>query len=432
MDDDEEELTQPYERSQDCSLFSPRITGESQTFWGRLYPLMKTLCCYDLLQASEVVGKGASCSITLTVEQVGDKPYKMLAEEHFELSRVVKKNIPKIMLLDRSETGVFLNEKRIQTLQRSTPSVIHNNDIIGLPDSSGNHYNAFVFVDPKAPTIQSIPSAVRLKYDLTCRLGVGTFGEVYLAFDKNIKVAAAMKTIPLNTTLTNEVKLKDKLLNEIDILKSLNNPHVIKLIDVVHYKSGSCMFLEYMEGKDLLDRIAQQGRLKESLAKLYFYQIALGIKYLHDKKIIHRDIKPANVLLSTRDTETIAKLADFGLSKSLTSTIHMKTVCGTKLYAAPELLACKGKLEKYTSQVDIWSLGVLLYVSLSGKEPFAAQSHLVEIHIQNGLYVMPVESWQNISTFAKNLIDSMLEVQPVKRITIDGIFEDIWLKVSAQ
>ena len=120
---------------------------------------------------------------------------------------------------------------------------------------------------------------------------------------------------------------------ECSILKALNHPCIIRIVDVFDTSDAVFIVLELVEGGELFDRIVAQGQLDEQTSKFLFRQMVLGVKYLHEKSITHRDLKPENILLCSPDTnETLVKITDFGLSKFINETSLMKTFCGTPNY----------------------------------------------------------------------------------------------------
>lgn len=217
-------------------------------------------------------------------------------------------------------------------------------------------------------------------------------------------------------------------MNEVEILKSLNHPNVIHMEDIVDTEDAMYMILELMQGGDLFNRILQQDRgIPELESKVIFYQIALAVKYLHDQGITHRDIKPENILLNNNDSYPLVKVTDFGLSKIIVNS-EMKTVCGTPLYLAPEILLTRGN-STYTKQIDVWSLGVLLYVLLSGSSPFNDDDPNLSLNQQivKGIYHFPKVCFDHVSKDAIDLIKGMLVVNPLRRITSDDILKHKWL-----
>lgn len=166
--------------------------------------------------------------------------------------------------------------------------------------------------------------------------------------------------------------------------------------------------------------------LSEPDAKFFFLQACQGLKYLHDSSITHRDIKPDNLLLATNSPDALLKISDFGLSK-LVSAETMKTVCGTQLYVAPEVLFGN---KSYTSKVDVWSMGCLLFAMLSGTVPFldAYGPPDVQTQIKEARYNFKSRSWINVSKSARELIRKMLRKEPELRLSIDEVLNNIWLR----
>lgn len=180
-----------------------------------------------------------------------------------------------------------------------------------------------------------------------------------------------------------------------------------------------------MKGGDLLSRIVAKKQLSEKISKLFFIQMCYAVKYLHDKNITHRDLKPDNVLLASTDEETLLKVSDFGLSKSDAT---MRTLCGTPLYVAPEILSTGGR-GLYTNKVDVWSLGVVLYSCLSGTLPFSDEYGTPAIdQIKKARFTFGARAWKNVSTNAKALIKLILTVDPIKRPSIKQLLDHVWLR----
>lgn len=427
------------------------LSPVSQTYWGRLCPLSRRLKHHDLVESSITFGTKSSNTIVIHEGLVDKDYFKYLDSVHFRIERdsiLIKGSNnfrrPKVDIHDLSRHGLFINGYKVGSGPRSisTPTKsgsasteLKNNDLISLPTNKNGIYDkkfdAYIFIDSYAPIPSHFPKSVVEQYHVSLKLGAGAFGEVHLTSNKATGQTSAMKAIVQSFApdfnSVDKQRCSNKLLNELEILRTLDHPNVIKLNNSILHKNECFVFLEYMEGSDLAERISKLGRLPENITKILFYQICLGVQYLHSNRIIHRDIKPANVLLASRRSETLAKLTDFGLSKVLRSTENMRTLCGTRLYAAPELLSCKNE-GKYTAQVDIWSLGVLLFVCLSGDDPFATEPHLIEKHIMIALYVMTPDVWKNVSIVAKNLVDSMLIIDPLKRIRLTDLLKDEWFQ----
>ena len=207
---------------------------------------------------------------------------------------------------------------------------------------------------------------------------------------------------------------------EIQYLKLLRHPHIIKLYEVLTTPTDIIMVIEYAGG-ELFDYIVQRGKMSEDEARRFFQQIICALEYCHRHKIVHRDLKPENLLL---DEFLNVKIADFGLSNIMTDGNFLKTSCGSPNYAAPEVIS--GKL--YAGpEVDVWSCGVILYVMLCGRLPFDDDfiPNLFK-KINGGIYTIP----NFLSPGAKSLLGRMLVVDPIQRITVQEIFDSKWFKVN--
>lgn len=219
----------------------------------------------------------------------------------------------------------------------------------------------------------------------------------------------------------------DKALNEAKIMQSIKHPCVVKMYDILDSKDSVYITLELMKGGDLLTRIQNNKYLREENAKLFFYQMCHAIKYLHDRKITHRDLKPDNILLASSEPETLIKISDFGLSKLVQNDSVLRTLCGTPLYVAPEVLLTNGRGE-YTEKVDIWSLGVVLFTCLSGTLPFANEYGCPATdQIKRGQFHFRSNNWKFVSITAKALIRELLTTDVTKRPSIDQLLKHQWL-----
>ena len=213
--------------------------------------------------------------------------------------------------------------------------------------------------------------------------------------------------------------MEEKVRREINILHLCTHPHIIRLYEVIDTPTDFFLVNEYVSGGELFDYIVSKGRLSADEARNFFHQIISGVEYCHFQKIVHRDLKPENLLL---DANLNIKIADFGLSNLMRDGDFLRTSCGSPNYAAPEVIS--GHL--YAGpEVDVWSCGVILYALLCGSLPFDDESipNLFK-KIKSGMYSLPT----HLSQLAKNLIPRMLEVDPMKRITIPEIRLHPWFQ----
>ncbi|KAG0335488.1 Protein kinase [Podila humilis] len=228
----------------------------------------------------------------------------------------------------------------------------------------------------------------------------------------------AIKIINKNKVVNQDMFARVK--REIQYLKLLRHPHIIKLYEVISTPTSIYMVIEYAGG-ELFNYIVDNTKLSEDEARRFFQQIVCAIEYCHRHKIVHRDLKPENLLL---DPSMNVKIADFGLSNIMTDGDFLKTSCGSPNYAAPEVIS--GKL--YAGpEVDVWSCGVILYVMLCGRLPFDDDYiPLLFKKINGGIYSLP----SFLSPETKYLLTSMLVVDPLKRITIAEIRQNAWFNVG--
>ena len=213
--------------------------------------------------------------------------------------------------------------------------------------------------------------------------------------------------------------MEEKVQREINILHLCTHPHIIRLYEVIDTPTDIFLVNEYVSGGELFDYIVSKGRLSADEARNFFHQIVSGVEYCHFQKIVHRDLKPENLLL---DANLNIKIADFGLSNLMRDGDFLRTSCGSPNYAAPEVIS--GHL--YAGpEVDVWSCGVILYALLCGSLPFDDESipNLFK-KIKSGMYSLP----SHLSQLARNLIPRMLEVDPMKRITIPEIRQHPWFQ----
>uniref|UniRef100_A0A8C3A0D7 non-specific serine/threonine protein kinase n=1 Tax=Cyclopterus lumpus TaxID=8103 RepID=A0A8C3A0D7_CYCLU len=212
-----------------------------------------------------------------------------------------------------------------------------------------------------------------------------------------------------------------QLFREVRIMKVLNHPNIVKLFEVIETEKTLYLVMEYASGGEVFDYLVAHGRMKEKEARAKFRQIVSAVQYCHQRRIVHRDLKAENLLL---DADMNIKIADFGFSNEFTVGSKLDTFCGSPPYAAPELF--QGK--KYDGpEVDVWSLGVILYTLVSGSLPFDGQN-LKELRerVLRGKYRIPFY----MSTDCENLLKKLLVLNPVKRGSLEQIMKDHWMNVG--
>ncbi|XP_042866498.1 serine/threonine-protein kinase D3-like isoform X2 [Penaeus japonicus] len=294
---------------------------------------------------------------------------------------------------------------------------------------------ALMPVTPQASSTPTHPQQVGMdKEEATCNdisqiyqifpdevLGSGQFGIVYGGVHRKSSRAVAIKVID---KLRFPTKQEAALKNEVAILQNLSNPGVVNLERMFETPERIFVVMEKLKG-DMLDMIlsSDQGKLSERITKFLIYQILAALKHLHSKNIVHCDLKPENVLLSTDSDFPQVKLCDFGFARIIGEKSFRRSVVGTPAYLAPEVLRNKG----YNRSLDMWSVGVITYVSLSGTFPFNEDEDIND-QIQNAAFMYPPNPWKEITQDAIDLINNLLQVKQRKRLTVDKSLAHVWLQ----
>ncbi|XP_057633615.1 ribosomal protein S6 kinase alpha-4 isoform X1 [Chionomys nivalis] len=214
-----------------------------------------------------------------------------------------------------------------------------------------------------------------------------------------------------------------------------SHPNVVNLHEVLHDQLHTYLVLELLRGGELLERIRKKRLFSESEASQILRSLVSAVSFMHEEAgVVHRDLKPENILYADDTPEAPVKIIDFGFARLRPQSPAgpMQTPCFTLQYAAPELLAQQG----YDESCDLWSLGVILYMMLSGQVPFqgssgqGGQSQAAEImcKIREGRFSLDGEAWQGVSEEAKELVRGLLTVDPAKRLKLEGLRSSSWLQ----
>uniref|UniRef100_A0A669C0W6 BR serine/threonine kinase 2 n=1 Tax=Oreochromis niloticus TaxID=8128 RepID=A0A669C0W6_ORENI len=251
-------------------------------------------------------------------------------------------------------------------------------------------------------------------YRLEKTLGKGQTGLVKLGVHCVTNQKVAIKIV-------NREKLSESVLmkveREIAILKLIEHPHVLKLHDVYENKKYLYLVLEHVSGGELFDYLVKKGRLTPKEARKFFRQIISALDFCHSHSICHRDLKPENLLL---DEKNNIRIADFGMASLQVGDSLLETSCGSPHYACPEVI----RGEKYDGRkADAWSCGVILFALLVGALPFDDDNlrNLLE-KVKLGVFHMP----HFIPPDCQNLLRGMIEVDPIKRLTLEQIQKHTW------
>ncbi|MBZ3876952.1 Serine/threonine-protein kinase D3 [Sciurus carolinensis] len=252
-------------------------------------------------------------------------------------------------------------------------------------------------------------------------LGSGQFGIVYGGKHRKTGRDVAIKVIDKMRFPT---KQESQLRNEVAILQNLHHPGIVNLECMFETPERVFVVMEKLHG-DMLEMIlsSEKSRLPERITKFMVTQILVALRNLHFKNIVHCDLKPENVLLASAEPFPQVKLCDFGFARIIGEKSFRRSVVGTPAYLAPEVLRSKG----YNRSLDMWSVGVIVYVSLSGTFPFNEDEDIND-QIQNAAFMYPPNPWREISGEAIDLINNLLQVKMRKRYSVDKSLSHPWLQ----
>ncbi|XP_041663873.1 serine/threonine-protein kinase D2 isoform X2 [Cheilinus undulatus] len=252
-------------------------------------------------------------------------------------------------------------------------------------------------------------------------LGSGQFGVVYGGKHRKTGRDVAVKVID---KLRFPTKQESQLRNEVAILQSLRHLGIVNLECMFETPEKVFVVMEKLHG-DMLEMIlsSEKGRLPERLTKFLITQILVALRHLHFKNIVHCDLKPENVLLASADPFPQVKLCDFGFARIIGEKSFRRSVVGTPAYLAPEVLLNQG----YNRSLDMWSVGVIMYVSLSGTFPFNEDEDIND-QIHNAAFMYPPNPWKQISSDAIDLINNLLQVKMRKRYSVDKSLSHSYLQ----
>ncbi|CAG9322511.1 unnamed protein product [Blepharisma stoltei] len=261
-------------------------------------------------------------------------------------------------------------------------------------------------------------------YEIKGKLGNGRFGSVYLATDLDDQTFFAVKSISKSVVL--KKNLVHELINEIEIMRMLDHPKIVKLHKVYESETHIHLVIDYMPGGNLLSRLDSLYKFSEKEASALIKDLLGVLNYLSQNGILHRDIKLENILLASESSNTDFKLADFGFACKISEGITQ--LCGSPGYMAPEML----KKQAYGGKVDIFSTGVLLFILLTGKAPFLCKSlrHTLAKN-RECIFHFSHKHWKHISNQAINLVSGLLQANPLERLSLRQALCHDWFSMQA-
>lgn len=310
------------------------------------------------------------------------------------------------VLSQRNNGPVVKKATRLQSLQ--TITTINKEDDILLKYSG---------------VILANHGSLAVNYDIDRKIGSGTFGKVYEVTYKPINQKRAMKVVKKDTI--NYQDDAQTFLKEIEMLTQLDHPNIIKIYEYYVDELNYYVITELAKGGELYDQIYKLKYFKEEHASIIMQQIISAVCYMHSKGIVHRDLKPENIMLDTDDGDLTIKIIDFGTSNYFHQNEKLSLKVGTPYYIAPEII--KGT---YNDKCDIWSLGVIMYILLSGTPPFNGNDdQMILQRVKEGKYNMQLSEFDSVSDEAKDLIQKMLTYDPEKRISALEALKHPWFSM---
>lgn len=378
-----------------------------------------------------------------------------LSSKHFMIMLGEDGNL---LLKDTSTNGTWLNSHR---MEKNNNQILSQGDEIsvGLPVESDT-VNLVIFINEKFKYALELANADHLnKNGIKSKipgLSNTSFAEslqqgIFKDFAINDEVvgtgafATVKKAVERTTGKTFAVKIINKrkvmgnlsgVSRELDILQKLKHDRIVRLKGFYQDNDNYYLVMEFVSGGDLMDFVAAHGAVGEDAGREITRQILEAVAYMHAKGISHRDLKPDNILIE-QDDPVLVKITDFGLAKVQDNTTFMKTFCGTLAYVAPEVIS--GKIDnsqdentiEYSSMVDMWSLGCLVYVILTGHLPFSGstQNELYKQINRASYHEGPLREFR-ISSEARDFIESLIQVDPNKRLSAKEALNHKWIKLG--
>ncbi|WLF81039.1 serine/threonine protein kinase [Lodderomyces elongisporus] len=386
------------------------------------------------------IGRSSSCDVRIQGLDVSSK--------HCEMNLITlpqsDSQMEYLNIVDLSSNGLYINDEK---LGKGSKVILKTGDKIAFAKTGGTYIFRYMGDDlPEGSQVKK--QAFFDEYIIGKQLGSGHYAVVKEAKSKRTGEIVAVKVFHPNKSSSGSGTQDKKLQQEMDLLLSINHPNIVQYRG--HYiepnSSGSVntyLVLEKMNSGELFQRIINKTKLGVNETRAIFKQLLSGLKYLHDQNIIHRDIKPENILLDVvsrtnpdqeqlgpwdeNELDVVVKIADFGLAKFIGELKFTNTLCGTPAYVAPEILRLESK-RSYSTKVDLWSSGVLLYVCLSGFPPFSdelAPPNMKE-QILEGKYAFYSPFFDDISDTVLDLITNLLRVDPEERFNIDETLGHEW------
>ncbi|TFK25731.1 CAMK/RAD53 protein kinase [Coprinopsis marcescibilis] len=425
-DEDDSQETQTQTQSTQQSSQPEDLTSVDSHLWGYLQPVNNSLVRIDFWRAEPVytIGRNIDCNKIIF-------PGFKVSNKHCTITWDGSDKDGSVVVHDLSSNGTFINGSKVG--KNTTRILREGNEIaFGSPfPQNQNPHEDYRFI--YRHTVTGPPtSGLYAYYDVSTELGQGSFATVMKAIKRATGEWYAVKMIkdkrPGNHQDGNI--RNSAIIREISIMEKLKHRNICELKEVFMDEGSNDinLVLELVQGGDLLEYILKRGGLCEVESKHITYQICSALAYIHSQGIAHRDLKPENVLLTTSNPPVV-KVADFGLAKIVDSLTMLRTMCGTPSYLAPEVVKQQNQ-EGYDHSVDSWSVGVIVFSMLTNASPFIEDENQRDIRLRISERVIDwsVLEAQNVSPECMHFVRSLLQEDPVARMSLTRALEHPWLK----
>lgn len=403
--------------------------------WAKLCLLNKEKeVTYDLTSDKLTIGRSPKSSIVIADPRV--------SSTHAIIKKI---NRPTEMYVkDTSTNGTWLNKKKLLKNRWIVLNELESKLLVANPKNDDGNKICFVLKWLRNDSSSDVSRHGWLdNYVLGRTLGNGAFATVREATQKTTGRKFAMKIVEKKRFALVQFSTKknssaprnnncSEIMREVNILRKCEHPNIVKCYDVFDTPTRLHIVLELVNGGELFEYLVDSGPIPEAFAQIIFRQLCSAVSYLHSNGISHRDLKPENILLvkapsdSLSSADIVVKLSDFGMSRLVTDGSFMQTMAGTPHYLAPEILLNGGADGRgYGKEVDLWSLGVVLYVLLFSQMPFGDTNMSVFDQIRSCVFSFP--STESVSSDAINLVKRLIVKDPSKRLSARGALVHPWV-----
>ncbi|KAF9576257.1 hypothetical protein EC968_009819 [Mortierella alpina] len=360
-----------------------------------------------------VFGRKKECDFILEQESlVSNRQFLIYKEMVHDPEQ--NKAFERVFLKDLSSNGTFVNDCKVGVNKRV---LLRNLDRISYYRGK----TRFIFVEGEPADNRTFDS----QYERGPQLGSGNFATVFRATHRRTGVVYAVKVV--NKKGGFSAKVESSLEREIGILMGIDHENLLRICEVFNETEFYYVVTELAPDGELFDQIIDKQKFTESETRHIFRQVLAGVQYLHERGVVHRDLKPENILVMDKETMTV-KISDFGLAKMIGEQVFFNTICGTPSYVAPEVI----RNTQYGKGVDMWSLGVVLYICLCGFPPFSDDLAPPKLRLQvlQSMYTFPSPYWDDVSDEAVDFVQGLLAQNVEERLTVEDAFNHVWMTME--